>query len=307
MNQLVHSPGTERIDALLTAYLSQLETHLRGSLRSCYLTGSVTDGTADRISDVDGLVILTGQPSAEDQQNFKSVTSEWSARSNTTLDLVLLQDDVLFARGALPKKTASWVLIYGEEIRKHILPMSVEQYIDAIMRGSFICLKHPRGAPDLLEFPLTYPDPDGEFFGYELRGFREFDGWRSPGTKALVNAVSLAATTLVAMRTGFCATSRRESFDAYRARIGGRWAPLLDEIHARCRDAWSYRVPEDGEDRRQLRRFCHDVLAFENEYVLTCIRYLQLQLSDSAKAEAASAAETLAQLQFDPEALPPSA
>jgi hypothetical protein len=62
---------------------------------------------------------------------------------------------------------------------------------------------------------------------------------------------------------------------------------------------------EDEGDRRQSRRLCHDVLAFENKYVLACIRYLQSHLSDSA--EAARAAQTIAQLQFDPEALPASA
>lgn len=306
MLQLSQSTGAAHIDDLLVAYLTQLNERFSDRLRSVYLVGSVADGTADQMSDVDGIAVLTGLPSSEHQQIFKLTTSDWSARSNTLLDLVLQGDEHLFTRGALPKKAASWVLIYGEEIRDRIPPLSVEQYTDAIMRGSFSCLRHTRGAPDALTYPLTYPDPDGEFFGYERNGFREFDGWRSAGTKALVNTVSLATTTVVAMRTGYCATSRRDSFVAYRERIGGRWAPFLENLHALCRNAWSYRVPEDVEGRRQLRRICHDVLEFENEYLLACIRYLRSQRSPEADGMAARAAETLVQIRYDPSALPPS-
>lgn len=305
--QLLRSTGTERIDALLTSYFSELASQFAGRLGSIYLVGSTTDGAADQISDVDGLVILAGPPSPEDQHTFKSVTSAWSTRGGTILDFGLVPDEELFARGALGKKTGSWVLLYGEDIRELIPPMSVEQYTDAVMRGSFTCLRHTRGGSDALAYPLTYPDPNGEFYGYERRGFRDFDGWRSPGTKALVNTVSLAATTLVAMQTGFCATSRRESFVAYRERIGGQWAPLLDEIHIRCRDTWAYRVPDVAEDRQLLRALCHDVLAFENEYVLSCIRYLRSKVTSNEAGAAERAAETLSQILYDPVSLTPSA
>jgi len=307
MIQLKSSTGAERIDALLTTYLSELIERFPGRLRSVYLTGSVANATADQISDVDGVVILAGLASIEDEQTFKSVTTKWSGRSGTVLDLVVLGDETLFVGGALPRKLASWVLIYGEEIRDHIPPMSVEQYTDAIMRGSFTCLRHTRAAPNVLAYPLTYPDLEGEFYGYDRRGYREIDGWRSAGTRALVNGLSLAATTLVAMHTGFCATSRRESFVAYREQIGGTWAQFLDEIHARCRNEWSYRLPEDAAGRQQLRELCRDVLAFENEYVLRCIKYLRVQLEAQDDGQAARAAETLAQIQFEPESLPPSA
>lgn len=52
-----------------------------------------------------------------------------------------------------------------------------------------------------LKFPLMYPDPDGEFYGYDQA--TKADGVvREPGTSAIFGHIMVLASTLVTLKTG---------------------------------------------------------------------------------------------------------
>jgi hypothetical protein len=295
---LLRSTGSSRIDEIVCSFIAALEAALPGRVRGISLSGSVANGTSVSGSDVDGLLVFKGALADEEAERFSQVARDCSRAAGVLLDFLPRGEDALIAQGELPAKRASRTLIYGEEPVNPIPPMSVETYTHLMMRGSFLCLQHVHGSTQTLRYPLDYPDPEGEFFGYERRGFRDLDGWRLPGTKALVNGLTLAASTIVGIRTGHGVVSRRESVTAYRERIGDQWTGLLEEIYDQCRTRWGYLVPEDAADRARLRRLCEQVLPFENHYLQVCREHLTRQLSGDDHAMREPAGETLRQLDF---------
>lgn len=295
---LLRSTGRPRIDEILGGFIAALEAALPGRVRGISLSGSVANGTAVSGSDVDGLILFKGTLDDDEAARFSQVARLCSRRSGLLLDFLPKGEDALVAQGELPAKRASRTLIYGEEPPIPVPAMPVEVYTHLMMRGSFQCLRHFRGSPETLSCPLAYPDPDGEFFGYEQRGLRDHGGWRLPGTRALANGLTLAASTLIGIRTGHGVVSRRESVSAYRERIGDQWSDLLEEIYVRCRSSWDYRVPDDAEGRARLRRLCERVLPFENHYLQMCREHLKRQLAGDDSTLREQARESMRLLSF---------
>jgi len=280
-------------DRSLAEVLARLEAAFPDRVRSFYLSGSVVDLTSVGTSDIDGLVLLKDSATEEEHARFADVVRECSLSHRVLFDFALRGEMELLAEGELPAKKAARVLLAGEDIRDRIPEMPVEQYARLTMRGSLFYLRHMRGSQAPLRRPLTYPDADGEFFGYERDGLRGLHGWSGSGTKALLGGLTLAATTLVAIQAGVGVASRRESVLAYSALVGGEWSAFLLEVYARCRGEWGYLIPESSADRAQLREMCRRVVAFENHYVSVSREYLCRQVAQGGNAQLA---ELLAQL-----------
>jgi hypothetical protein len=299
MIALRRSTGDQYIDEILRSFIAALKGELPGRIRGVSLSGSLANGSAVPGSDVDGLVLFKGRLADDEAARFTQIMRSCSRRADVLLDFLPKGEDALMAVGELPAKTASRTLISGDDPADPIPPMSVASYTHLMMRGSFSCMRHPRGSAKLLRYPLDFPDPESEFFGYERRGFRDVDGWRLPGTKALVNGLTLAASALVGIRTGHGVVSRRESVSAYRERIGDRWTGLLESIYDRCRAVWGYTVPDDLADRAELRQLCSQVLEFENHYLRVCQEHLTGQIAGNDPALREQARETMEQADID--------
>lgn len=117
-----------------------------------------------------------------------------------------------------------------------------------------------RGGQSPLAVPLSYPDPAGEFFGYERHGLRSFAGWDLPGTKAVVGGATLAATTLVAITTGQGIVRAGDAITAYRASIRDDWSAWLEQLYECCKRSWAHQILAGAEERRQLRELCRQAL-----------------------------------------------
>ena len=290
--------GDRQIDEIMRAFIGALEAALPNRILSVSLSGSMANGTAVAASDIDGVVVLGGSIADNDIARFAEIVQDCSLDAGVHLDFALRSQDALLSQGELPAKRASRTLIYGDDSSTAVPAMSIGQYILLVMRGSFSCLRHFRGLTGQLHYPLPYPDPEGEFFGYERRGYRSLTGWDEPGTKALVNGLTLASTTIVGIRTGHGVVSRHDSVTAYRERIGDRWSRLIESAYARCRAVWGYRVPRAPADRAELRRLCAQVPAFENYYLRVCHEHLRVELSSHDAGRRLQAQETLALLDF---------
>lgn len=129
------------------------------------------------------------------------------------------------------------------------------------MEDSWFYLAHLHGGSFPLRYPLAYPDPDGEFFGYERNGLKTLQGWNRPGTKALVGGVTLAASTLVGIRTGVAIVRSVDSVTAYQVKISDASAPWIVVLYRQAKQHWSYLIPPDPAERRVLRDVCARTLA----------------------------------------------
>jgi hypothetical protein len=93
----------------------------------------------------------------------------------------------------------------------------------------------------------------------------------------LVETACRMGTALLAFQTDCCVSTKRESVQTYRERINDEWASLLQAMFARGKLRWSYNLPEQIEERAQLRMLCERMLPFENHFLRAYRAYLLAQ------------------------------
>jgi hypothetical protein len=194
-------------------------------------------------------------------------------------DLPAFSERHLLATGHHRIKTAS-VLLAGADIRDRMPPMTLSAYLRTYWHAPYAYMAQVFRGTDLLRFPLTYPDTDGEFFGYDRQDDAP-QGGDTRSTKALVATVCWIATMLVGFQTGLMIGTKAESVRAYREMIGGPWADFVERMYAQGKEEWRYRVPERTADRARLRDLCARLPAFENHYLTVYRSWLLDQLHDA--------------------------
>ena len=189
-------------------------------------------------------------------------------------------------------------LLYGEEIRDSFSEPAFSAYlrnVTAVPVSRFARIR--RQSP--LTFPLTYPDSAGEFYGYDER---LGPPWAEvPSTKSLVHMVGFTATCLIALQAARMVTRKSEWLEIYKETIDDAWTPLLNDVYVKCKEVWSYRIPESEVERRHLRQICAQILAFEN-YYLACYRtYLLTELQSPLSTRRRFALERLREIIYPDE------
>lgn len=254
------------VDGMLREGVRAFEAAFPGRIRAYYLIGSYRDGSAAPTSDVDVCVVFKDDFVDRDEEELaRRVWRSISDGSPVQFDLPPFSERQLLTEGHHRIKAAS-VLLFGEDIRDIMPPMTRDTYLRTYWHAPYAYMAQVLRGTDLLRFPLSYPDADGEFFGYDrcddaLRA----DGMRS--TKALVATVCWIATMIVGFHAGRMVGTKAESVRAYRGTIGGTWADFVEAMYTQGKQVWSYRVPEATADRMLLHDLCARMLDFENYYL----------------------------------------
>lgn len=121
--------------------------------------------------------------------------------------------------------------------------------------------------PSPVHYPIGFPDPDAEFFGYTERQVTTAEGANVPSTRDLVRVTGWLATALNAHEEKEYVARKRDCHELYRECFHDEWGSLLQKIYNECRTRWGYRLPADRDDREHLRAICTRVLAFENHFL----------------------------------------
>ena len=95
-----------------------------------------------------------------------------------------------------------------------------------------------------LTFPLSYPDPAGEFYGYDQLYLPPTSIARH-NIKGLVSAACWAATILVGWYAGQMVPTKRASVPLYSEFVHDEWVSFLTELYEWGSRQWQYLVPED--------------------------------------------------------------
>jgi len=278
---LTASTGDDRVDAFLRDTARMFEQHYPGRLKACYVVGSYAYGAAAPSSDLDLTVVfrdafLDGAERRRATQSFLDHADAWPGALDMDLqdEMTLRQTNGDSLVG--PMLTYGSLLVYGDDIRDALPVLPVANWARRAMHSGYWCIARGDGQSPIVTYPLSYPDPAGEFYGYEApdhapdviapdRGrVRRSNRAGQPGTRSLVTGILWAATGLVAHRAQIYVLRKRDVPALYARHIGGDWASLLEELYRRCRDEWDYALPSEPAHRAQLRALCARVLSFEN-------------------------------------------
>jgi hypothetical protein len=295
--QLTFSTGHQQVDEVICGMIGVFEMLFPNRIRCYYLVGSYVDDSATPVSDIDIRIIFKGAFEPGEEERMLQVRHYCRLMSPIALDCPLLSEERIW-------HDEKWLheplgiqsdgrLLFGEDIRHTFTEPDFGAYLENVTAVPVNRFARIRSQSPLV-FPLNYPDPDGEFYGYD--DWIGPDWAREASIKGLVHMVGFAATCLIGFQSGRMVTKKSEWLDIYKESINDEWTPLLEAIYTRCKEDWSYRIPDNEAERGYLRELCRQVLGFENYYLTQYRVFLQGKLEAGDGREQAFAQKRLKEI-----------
>ncbi|GCE13455.1 nucleotidyltransferase domain-containing protein [Tengunoibacter tsumagoiensis] len=277
---LTFSTQQPALDQVLELLIQSFEEAFPDRIRSYYVEGSLANRSTVSTSDIDLLLIFKGRFVDEaESQRVEALAERLAQTSPIELDLDW-KDELRLQEGVWPALKFGSELVYGEEIRDQLPLISLEQWTRDRMHSSFWRTGHLFHRTLPLDYPLQYPQPDEEFYGYDQRTVQLKDGREVKSTRDLIRLVGWSATALIAYQAGQYVARKSDCHQMYRKYVADdQLADLLQEIYELCRGRWNYLLPEDPAERRKLRSICEQTLRFENHFLLLYKEYLLQELA----------------------------
>lgn len=298
----IYSTGQSQIDDTICGIIGIFEAAFPARIRSYYLVGSYADGSATLLSDIDIRLIFKDKFKTGEEEKMRQVRHYCRLISPIAIDCPPLSEGRLF-------HDENWLheplgiksdgqLLYGEEIRDSFREPAFSAYVRNVTAVPVQRFAHIRQQDGLL-FPLTYPDPTSEFFGYDDESGPAWG--KVSGTKGLVHMIGFAATCLIAFQSERIVTRKSDWLRIYKETIGDEWTPLLEDLYRKCKETWLYRIPENKDERHQLREICGQVLGFENYYLTHYRTFLLTELQSGDNQRRHFAFERLHEINYPDE------
>jgi predicted nucleotidyltransferase len=283
-SKLLHLTGDQRIDRFLKKFVNIFIEVFPERIRSVYLRGSYAHGAAISTSDIDLVVIFKENFRDSEESKVRYILKQIGLLSTSRLDAIprseeqLLQPDItgIFKSQAtiqLSIKNTS-VLLFGEDIREKIPTPCINVYTRKCMNDVYYFYTLARNPSKPLSYPINYPEPNAEFYGYDRRQERNIDGVNFNSTRTIVQNVLWSAGALITRSFRLYIYKKKDCIDLYKKYIGDEWTDFIEEVYAKCVNQWSYIVPRSEIQRARLRELCEYTLKFENYFLAVYIDYL---------------------------------
>jgi hypothetical protein len=269
---LVESTGDLRIDRVLQAVVQSFVDAMPGQVIGCFLLGSHGEGRSHSRSDVDIAVLLEEPRRAA---LVHRVVESCTRKSPIPVDIMALTPNEFVANhpALVPAFKVASRIVWGRDLREELPWPDAIAYTRHAIELAVSCMAAIRGVESLVE-PLQYPDPGGEFFGYDglIRGRLLAP---RPNSRGLTVTISRIVIAHVAVQAGkFCA-SREEHLRLYRTETEARSMDLIDFMEQHCRKRWHHEIPDTPGDRTKLREHCARTLDFEQYSVESFQRWMR--------------------------------
>ncbi|MBV9282913.1 MAG: hypothetical protein JOZ41_22800 [Chloroflexi bacterium] len=277
--------GIPHTGIALRMVIETFEEAFPNRVRGYYVHGSVADDTGLETSDLDlDVVVKRDLGDAAERARFAETARAVAARCDLELDIEVTDEASLLAGAEPTFKLGSW-LVYGEDIRPQVPLIPLEDWGRERMYRGYFLLVRVFNRPSPVRYPVGFPDPDAEFFGYTERRVRTADGSSVPSTRDLVRVTGWLAKALVAHEGKRYVARKRDCHRLYRERFGDEWASLLEEIYTSCRGRWCYLIPTGPGERNHLRTICRRTLAFENHFLTRFKPFILAELRRARRGE----------------------
>lgn len=265
--ELSTSTSAARADATLRALVTACEAVFPGRVRSYLLSGSYAAGDATPDSDLDLGVLFRGAVTDDERQRLFGLSDAIESLRAIRLDVVAL-DEEHYLRSA-PASALEAISIYGDDVRGELALEPLTHALARALSAATFYIWQMRGLRQGLMWPLDYPDPESEFFGYERYGMfqgRGADEMYTPGARTIINCATMIATARLT-HAGQRVPSKRRCVERYSGLAPGESSAWLANLYAACKAEWSYRVPDNPAERARLRALCAPMRAFENDFL----------------------------------------
>ena len=273
---LLNSAGNQQVDDILRGVIGIFETIFSDRIRGYYLVGSYADGTAVSTSDIDMKILFKNRFRNDTERKNAQQICEYCFELISPIpgDVTANDEETAFSSSTLRLRIkAGSLLIYGEDIRDQISLPRLDQHIRDVMFRAYVFCFTDRLRPNLKArvYPLDYPDPSDEFYGYTYKS----------GTTVFASVVGAMATAIVASKVKKYVFTKSDCLKLYKRYINDEWTTLLEAVFEKIRKQWEYQIPENKDERQQLREICRQALAFENHFLIIYRDFLLTELRDA--------------------------
>lgn len=210
---LHNTTGSERVDTVLRGIIGIYEAVFPGRVRGYYLEGGYADGVGIATSDIDLEIVFKDELQEDERSKAPQIGESCALLSAVELDCSITDEKEL-SSGVVPIFKKS-VPIYGEDVRGKFPLMSLDKWTTSRMHAAYWLTINIYHRPESAIYPLTYPDPDGEFYGYDNRTLRLPDGSEVNCTRNLVRTTGWIASALLAYKAGKMLATKRECFQLH--------------------------------------------------------------------------------------------
>ena len=290
---IISSTNNILADSILRNILGTFEANFPQRIRAYYVEGSYANASSVTTSDLDVLLIYKNRFENDEAQKAEELASQLENKSTIELDIEFVDEQSL-TNGVSPTLKLGSSFIYGEDIRDSLPLISLKEWTRDRMHSSLWRTVYLCNRPPVIRYPLTYPDVQSEFYGYDARVLRLPNGQEVHCTRDLIRLVGWSATAMIAFKAGRYVARKSECHKMYQACFNDEWGQLLQDIYALCRGKWNYLIPEKQEDRQTLRAICERTLGFENHFLQV---YKAFVLSELRSADTKGVQEALSVLQ----------
>jgi hypothetical protein len=278
---LLASTHNQQIDDILCGAIGILETTFPERIKAYYLHGSFFDDTAIPTSDIDLFLVTHGKFSAEERTKMQRIMYFSALFSPFMVEMMALDDASLLQNGHYRIKSAS-KLLRGVDMRSSMPEQTLEQYLRTYASFPFIYSVNMLRAMERVVLPLSYPQPEEEFYGYDQQLLPPKNEQRH-NIKKLVTGVCWTATVFIAWKAGKMVSGKRASVEMYQEYVHDEWMDLVTEVYELGNRQWHYLVPVEQDKRRHLHNLCSRVVAFENHYLHYYQMYLQAEVQQGGE------------------------
>jgi predicted nucleotidyltransferase len=280
--KIANSTCNEYVDMMLQEVIMLLSTRFPDRIHSYYIEGSYANDSDITTSDIDLLIVFKENFENEQERTEAEILAlHCAAPYSVELDVIVLSEQAL-SRGASPNFKMGSILLYGQDLRPHIPLISLNAWTRDRMHSSWWRTARLFNRGSILIYPLDYPDPSAEFYGYDARMLRLPDGREVNCTRDLIRLVGWSATAIIAFKAARYVARKSDCHKIYQECFQDEWGQFLQDMYEQCRSRWNYLIPENGEERKILRSLCQRTLAFENHFLNI---YKQFLLSEFLHAD----------------------
>lgn len=268
---LYTSTGDQQVDDIVHGTIGILETTLPDRIRAYYLHGSFADGSGIETSDIDLFLVPKGRFTAQEREKIQRITHFCSLFSPFMVEMIAVDEDAILQSGHFRIKCASQ-LLWGEDLRASIPEQTLDQYLHMYARFPYVYIGQMLRNSEMVTYPLSYPQPTGEFYGYDQQLLPPANV-KQHNIKKLVTSVCWIATILIAWHAGETVPGKKASVEMYRECVNDKWTTFIEEMYEWGNRQWRYLIPQKDEERQRLRDLCAQTLAFENHYLSKYDKY----------------------------------
>jgi hypothetical protein len=242
-------------------------------IRGIHLLGSRALGCAIDSSDVDLAIVFRGTAESSVRKAAQDLAAEIRRSSPLVVELTVL-DEAEARQGVRPHLKIGRLLA-GEDMLRDCPLKPAAELLGYFAYSPLYFSWMIRGKPPVVRHPLGYPNPTGEFYGYEESGIWIGEKAFRPGLGLLINLAASIANFRVALEAGEFVPNKSLTVAAYVKHFPadplGEW---VQEVFELCRRRWQGAIPTASGDRQVLADLCRRALAFENENMGRCLLQL---------------------------------